>query len=62
MFRYYYDETTGAITRKNKGNLQSIEPNPYIDSIQDVNITQYTVDPVAMVLTHSPTLIKTRTR
>jgi hypothetical protein len=53
MIRYYYNENTGEITRRSEGTLHLVESNPYIESISDVDITQYTVSGGELV--HTPT-------
>ena len=53
MIRYYYDEGTGKITRRSQGSTHFVEPNPYIESDLDVDITQYTV--YNGYLVHTPT-------
>lgn len=62
MFRYYYDPDTGEIKRKNKGNLNSIEPWPSIDTAEDVNISQYIVDVNTKTFVHTPRELPSRTR
>lgn len=56
MYRYYYNELTGEINTKytSTGGWQLITHDPYIETAQDIDISQYTVDIVNSVLLYTP--------
>lgn len=60
MIRYYYDENSGEITRRSEGTLHPVESNPYIETVTDVDITQYTISNGELV--HTPTTKATNPR
>jgi hypothetical protein len=43
MIRYYYNENTGAITRKSQGTAHFLEPLPYVETKDDYDITQWKI-------------------
>lgn len=56
MYRYYYNEFTGEINTKytSTGGWQLVSDDPYIETAQDIDISQYIVDTENSVLLHIP--------